>query len=54
MLKNQVYTGKYRFENGELKTIEEIKVVKKDELIEEISQSEDEFILEESCFYIQR
>ena len=43
--RNQVYTGKYRFENGELKTIEEIKVVKIDELIEEISQSEEEFIL---------
>lgn len=43
--KNQVYTGKYKFENGELKTIEAIKVVKIDELIEEISQSEEEFIL---------
>ena len=43
--KNQVYTGKYRFENGEFKTLEEIKVTKIDELIEEISNNDEEFIL---------
>lgn len=43
--KNQVYTGKYRFENGELKTLEKIKVIKIDELIKEISSSDQEVIL---------
>ncbi|MGL5753331.1 MAG: tRNA (adenosine(37)-N6)-threonylcarbamoyltransferase complex dimerization subunit type 1 TsaB [Paraclostridium sp.] len=43
--KNQVYTAKYIFENGELKTLEEIKVSKIDDLIEEISNSNEEFIL---------
>lgn len=43
--RNQVYTGKYKFENREFKTVEEIKVITIDELIEELSNKEEEFIL---------
>lgn len=43
--KNQVYAGKYSFKDGNLKTLEEIKVVKIDEIIEEISNSNEEVIL---------
>jgi tRNA threonylcarbamoyladenosine biosynthesis protein TsaB len=43
--RSQVYTGKYRFENNEFKTIEDVKVVTIDELIEELSNRDEEFIL---------
>ncbi|WP_373599856.1 tRNA (adenosine(37)-N6)-threonylcarbamoyltransferase complex dimerization subunit type 1 TsaB [Paraclostridium bifermentans] len=43
--RNQVYTGKYKFEGSEFKTVEDIKVVTIDELIEELSNSNEEFIL---------
>lgn len=43
--RNQVYTGKYKFECSEFKTVEDIKVVTIDELIEELSNSNEEFIL---------
>lgn len=43
--RNQVYTGKYRFESGEFKTIEDVKVVTIDELVDELSKSNEEFII---------
>ncbi|WP_250672889.1 tRNA (adenosine(37)-N6)-threonylcarbamoyltransferase complex dimerization subunit type 1 TsaB [Paraclostridium ghonii] len=43
--RNQVYTGKYIFENGEFKTIEDVKVVTIDELIDELSKTNKEFII---------
>lgn len=43
--RNQVYTGKYRFENGEFKTLEDVKVVTIDELVDELSKSNEEFII---------
>ncbi|CEQ25228.1 tRNA (adenosine(37)-N6)-threonylcarbamoyltransferase complex dimerization subunit type 1 TsaB [Paraclostridium sordellii] len=43
--RNQVYTGKYKFENGEFKTIEDIKVIEIEALIEELSNKNEDFIL---------
>ncbi|MGL4796854.1 MAG: tRNA (adenosine(37)-N6)-threonylcarbamoyltransferase complex dimerization subunit type 1 TsaB [Paraclostridium sp.] len=43
--KNQVYIGKYRFEDSKLKKLEEISVVKIDELIEEISNINEDVIV---------
>ncbi|GAA0700907.1 tRNA (adenosine(37)-N6)-threonylcarbamoyltransferase complex dimerization subunit type 1 TsaB [Paraclostridium ghonii] len=43
--RNQVYTGKYIFENGEFKIIEDVKVVTIDELIDELSKTNKEFII---------
>ena len=43
--RNQVYTGKYKFENGEFKTLEDVNVVTIDELVDELSKSNDEFII---------
>ena len=43
--RNQVYTGKYIFENGVFKTLEDVKVVTIDELVEEISKDSEEFII---------
>lgn len=43
--KNQVYVGKYRFEDSKLKKLEEIRVVKIDEIIGEISNINEEVVV---------
>ncbi len=54
--RNQVYTGKYRFENNEFKTLEDVKVVTIDELVDELEKSNDEFIIvgEATTLYKER
>lgn len=43
--RTQVYYGKYRFYNGEIVELQNIDVIEIDELLEELSNSEDEWIL---------
>ncbi|MGL5754197.1 MAG: tRNA (adenosine(37)-N6)-threonylcarbamoyltransferase complex dimerization subunit type 1 TsaB [Paraclostridium sp.] len=54
--RNQVYTGKYKFENNEFKTVEDVNVIAVDELIEELSSKDEEFILvgEATSLYIDK
>lgn len=49
--KTQVYMGKYKFENNELIELKSVDVVEIDELIEELSNSSEEWILVGEAVY---
>lgn len=49
--KNQVYSAKYKFENGELIELEGVNVIEFDTLLEEIVSSDEEFIVVGEAVY---
>jgi len=49
--RNQVYTGRYKFENGSIVEIQPVDVVEIENLLEEISKDNDEWILVGEAVY---
>ena len=49
--RNQVYTGRYKFENGSIVEIQQVDVVEIENLLEEISKDNDEWILVGEAVY---
>ena len=49
--RNQVYTGRYKFENGNIVEIQPVDVVEIENLLEEISKDSDEWILVGEAVY---
>lgn len=51
MHKNQVYSAKYKFEDGELIELDSVDVVEFETLLKEIKSSDEEFIIVGEAVY---